>query len=743
MSGPIRASREPAIARPLAIAVGYAVVATGWIVLSSLVVGALFTRSELPIEIIKGVGFVAVTAAALYSMLRARKRVLDAASKELVEAATRLTLLGKALEASPAGIAILGPAAEGFPVEYVNPAVLRMSGVPASQIIGASAAALVDSETPGQWPQIAAAIERDEPFELEVALRRPDGSSIPAYVIGNLIRPGDGERSHTVLIATDLSEQRRATRERATLARAIEQAQEAILVTDLDGSIEYVNPAFARVSGYSRDELLGQNPRILKSGVQDAAFYREMWGKLTAGEPWQGIMVNRRRDGVLYEEDTTVSPVRDASGRVVAYVGVKRDLTSERALERGLQAEIRDRALVREAASTIRRGLTAEETAQSVVDAVRQLGDVNAVIVYHMRRLGSDVVTLAGVAPPPMMIEPGASVPPALAAFLRQRVSEALTGSTRIDLARFDPRLHLADAEGYTAVASVAEIDGEPLAIVVAMGRPSDPGTWASRRERALAEIATHMAPIIGPQLALRDDVETLATVIRDVLDRRAFWPVFQPIVDVASRRTVGYEALTRFADGTRPDLRFAEAAAVGLGGALQLACASSALTSAARLLPGAWLSLNASPTFILHGHLADVVGRADRPLVLEVTEHAAIEDYAAVRAALAALGAGVRIAVDDAGAGYASLRHVLELQPAYVKLDIGLIHGIEDDAARQALVAGMVHFARQTETELIAEGVETEAEAEVIQHLGVGLAQGYLFGRPVRLDVGGSHVPG
>ena len=99
--------------------------------------------------------------------------------------------------------------------------------------------------------------------------------------------------------------------------RAVEQAAESIVITDPQGTIVYVNPAFERVSGWSRDEALGQNPRILKSGKQDDAFYRQMWATLARGEAWTGRIVNRRKDGTLFEEEATISPVRDASGQVV------------------------------------------------------------------------------------------------------------------------------------------------------------------------------------------------------------------------------------------------------------------------------------------------------------------------------------------------------------------------------------------------------------------------------------------
>ena len=119
---------------------------------------------------------------------------------------------------------------------------------------------------------------------------------------------------------------------------------------------------------------------------------------------------------------------------------------------------------------------------------------------------------------------------------------------------------------------------------------------------------------------------------------------------------------------------------------------------------------------------------------MLEVTEHSVIADYPAFRAAMAALGPDVELAVDDAGAGFASLRHILELRPAFVKLDRSLVAGLEADDARQAMIVCLRHFARVTGCRLIAEGIETDAELAVLRALEVPLGQGYLLGRPVQV---------
>jgi EAL domain-containing protein (putative c-di-GMP-specific phosphodiesterase class I) len=135
--------------------------------------------------------------------------------------------------------------------------------------------------------------------------------------------------------------------------------------------------------------------------------------------------------------------------------------------------------------------------------------------------------------------------------------------------------------------------------------------------------------------------------------------------------------------------------------------------------------------------------GLDGRQLVVEITERSAVEDYGAIRSALERMGDETSLAVDDAGAGFSSLRHIIELSPRFVKLDIGLVRGVDTDAARQALIAGMVHFANEIGCVLVAEGIETEAERRALRRLGVSFGQGYLLGRPVPAEVlaGGRRV--
>jgi EAL domain-containing protein (putative c-di-GMP-specific phosphodiesterase class I) len=231
---------------------------------------------------------------------------------------------------------------------------------------------------------------------------------------------------------------------------------------------------------------------------------------------------------------------------------------------------------------------------------------------------------------------------------------------------------------------------------------------------------------------------------VRRALAVDGLHPAFQPIVALDTGRPVGYEALTRFAEGTAPDRLITDAHATGLGADLELACLAAALDAAEALEPGCWLSLNVSPSVIVDSPaLTRLLANRRRRLVLEVTEHVEIADYQAVRRAVARFGPNVCLAVDDAGAGFASLRHVVELVPRYLKLDLSLVRRVDRDLARQAMIAGLHQFADRASCEVIAEGIEDPAELAMLRRLGVPFGQGYLLGRAEPLPQPARKAPG
>ena len=170
--------------------------------------------------------------------------------------------------------------------------------------------------------------------QYEVMLQKKDGSSFLGEISARRVQL-DGDPGIQVWIR-DISGRRRSEEAQRRLAIAVEQAAEAIVITDTRGTIQYVNPAFEQIAGYSPDEVIGENPRILQSGQHDQGFYRKLWQTITNGKAWKGQFVNKKKDGTLYREDATISPVRDSSGKIVNYVAVKRDITHEIQLQQQL-----------------------------------------------------------------------------------------------------------------------------------------------------------------------------------------------------------------------------------------------------------------------------------------------------------------------------------------------------------------------------------------------------------------------
>ncbi|MBF8291052.1 MAG: phytochrome-like protein cph2 [Chloroflexi bacterium] len=261
---------------------------------------------------------------------------------------------------------------------------------------------------------------------------------------------------------------------------------------------------------------------------------------------------------------------------------------------------------------------------------------------------------------------------------------------------------------------------------------PSADGALIYAAARDITDRKLEEERLQAPAVALARRRAEAQDRIASTIETRAFGPVYQPIVDLSTGATVGYEALTRFTDGCPPDEMFATALECGLGIKLETVTLAAALDGARRLPPRTWLSLNVSPPLLADVEtLGATLGLRARALVLEITEHETIEAYGPLREAVLRLGPYVRLAVDDAGAGVANFHHLVELRPDFVKIDVSLVRGVDTDLSRQAVVAGILHFASAAHCQVIAEGIETEAELATVTELGVTLGQGYLLGRP------------
>jgi EAL domain-containing protein (putative c-di-GMP-specific phosphodiesterase class I)/DNA-binding NarL/FixJ family response regulator len=230
----------------------------------------------------------------------------------------------------------------------------------------------------------------------------------------------------------------------------------------------------------------------------------------------------------------------------------------------------------------------------------------------------------------------------------------------------------------------------------------------------------------------------TKSARIRRAIERGEIEIVFQPIVALASREIVGYEALSRFEAKPHrgPDEWFAEAHEVGLGSELELEAIRLACERSRVLPEGVFMAVNVSPVTTERPELIDLLKRCHvNEVVLEVTEHAAVEDYRRFRLAIARVRRmGARLAVDDAGAGYASLRHILELDAELIKLDGSLTRSLESDPRRRSLASALIEFGRESGASVLAEHIESELQLIELRRLGVEYGQGFHLGRPEAL---------
>ena len=252
---------------------------------------------------------------------------------------------------------------------------------------------------------------------------------------------------------------------------------------------------------------------------------------------------------------------------------------------------------------------------------------------------------------------------------------------------------------------------------------------------QVLEEFSTQLERAYQEEQRLR----TAETRVRRVLAAADVEIVFQPIFSLHDGRRVGVEALSRFPAEPRqgPDRWFADAAAVGLGTQLELLAIRTAMATLPLLDDDSYVALNVSPTTATDPDFQRIVlaGSPGR-IVMEVTEHAPIDDYDEFQRSIEPLrAAGVRLAVDDAGAGFASLRHIVSLAPDTLKLDLSLCRDIDVHQPRRAMARALISFAAESGATIVAEGIERRAELDVLRSLEAATAQGYLLGRPVALE--------
>lgn len=316
-----------------------------------------------------------------------------------------------------------------------------------------------------------------------------------------------------------------------------------------------------------------------------------------------------------------------------------------------------------------------------------------------------------------------------------ERIQPVTPDALALDVVRDLPETRAFGIRSYIGVPLVQD-DGVVYGTLCAFSQRPDTGI-GTRQERVLRALAPVLLSMIRQEDAQRHEFQEQHDAIQAVCDTGGPTPAFQPVVELATLRVVGWEALSRFPAGSpNPADWFSTADSTGQTVALERAAIAAAL----EVFDPAegFLALNASEQTLVSDGFEQLFSSLpmDR-VVLEVTEHSIINDYPRLLGTLDALRlAGARVAIDDTGAGYSTFQHVLALAPEVIKLDISLIRDIDKDFRRQALVSAITVFASQTASTVLAEGIETSEELACLRKLGVALGQGYYLGRPQRSAV-------
>jgi diguanylate cyclase (GGDEF)-like protein/PAS domain S-box-containing protein len=609
---------------------------------------------------------------------------------------------------------------------------------------------------PGVAHAIAEQIRRLEAreidtYEMELKLRHKDGRWLDILSRGFPVF--DAEHRVVRLVGThqDITLRKRQEAELRLSSTVFANTHEGILIADFAGRIQTVNPAFEALSGYRSEEICGRRANVLKSGRHDAKFYQELYADIRATGRWRGEIWNRRKDGSVQAYWATISLVRDDSGEPAGYVALYSDIGDYKRSQARL-----DFLVHHDADTALPNRLSLRARIDAAMVEIEQRGASAALFHLELDRFRNIVESLGHPAGDELLAQTGqrflsklgprdmlARIGADECAILRHGcASEEEAGALADELvaAMEQPFIFASGAKAYSDVnvGVVFISDGEGDADILM--RQAESALYVAKGGGGGVRLyePRHMTEA-------RERLE-METGLRRALERDEFVLQYQPLVDLADRRPFGVEALVRWRapEGMAPPGRFIPLAEKT---GLIVQIGEWVLRRAAGRMK-AWLdagvdlktlSINISPRQFERGDLCEriaaILGEVGLPfdrVEIEITESVLMgqKDAAAKLGQLRALG--LRISVDDFGTGHSSLAYLKHFPIDKLKLDRAFIQDIPSDATGMEIAAAVIRLGHSLDVEVLAEGVETEAQAEFLARSGCRLAQGYLFGRPM-----------
>lgn len=574
-------------------------------------------------------------------------------------------------------------------------------------------------------------------------------------------------RAALLLVLEDVTEQERLRGEQrhnlaelAKQASALEQTADSIMITDCSGRIEYVNPAFERNTGYTRAEALGQTPGLLKSGKHGAYFYQRLWRSLEAGEVYREIFINRRKNGELYYEEKSISPLRDPhSGEITHYVSAGKDISERMQTQQRL-----DHLAHHDSLTELPNRLLLLDRLQRAMGRATRHHKQLAALFLDLDRFKQINDTL------------GHSTGDRLLRAVAGRLAKCLRqGDTVARLGGDEFAILLEDLDHPEDVAPILEklldtmrhpfvLEGREFFLSFSIGicmYPQDGGDAETLLRnadtamyRAKAEGRSSYRFYTADMNARAFERLDLESKLRRALEREEFVLHYQPKLDLGTGLVTGVEALLRWRhpdQGLVPPGDFIPTLEdtgmiVPVGRwVLHEACRQARAWREARL-PPLTMAVNLSTHQFRRDDVCTLVREMlechDMPpaeLELEITESALMDDVSRAADSIRRLRAqGVRVAIDDFGTGYSSLAYLKRFAINSLKIDRAFVRELCDNHDDAAIVSAVLAMAQRLQLQVVAEGVETRAQLEFLRAEGCDQLQGYLLARPMP----GSQLP-